>query len=225
MARGMPWKAADGIGGRCARTSSYNQFMFPRVLMRCLVFLLIGAVVSVAVAWGCVLLGGQPNFATLKYDQITEFARSRFQLDWPHSRFASSSGQSSTRLGFEETRVAGGSKVTGASVYHQLGEVLAGWPWRSLAGWDHVDVNGGRLNYSIRTPRYAHYPSRLLPLYPILPGLLANSILFGLCAWVFSGITRALWGHWRGLRNRCERCGHDLRGVNHQRCPECGGSV
>ena len=72
----------------------------------------------------------------------------------------------------------------------------------------------------------------VLPLRPILPGFLVNTLFYA-ALWfgVFFGVAMLRRAIRRG-RGRCVRCGYDLRGQRHQgtealrdqgiRCPECG---
>jgi len=63
---------------------------------------------------------------------------------------------------------------------------------------------------------------RRIPLHPIWPGLLFDTLFYA-AIWfgVFIGFTGAR-RFIRAKRGRCPRCGYDLRGQLAQGCPECG---
>lgn len=101
-----------------------------------------------------------------------------------------------------------------------------GWPFRALRtvivnergpgddeerGW----VVGG-IPSVVRTL----VPGRLLPVAPMWPGLIGNTIVFGGITWLTSLVLRYGRGRWRGQRGRCQRCGYSLATAS--RCPECG---
>jgi hypothetical protein len=110
-------------------------------------------------------------------------------------------------------------------------EAATGWPMMAMHGAMEVDFSSHP--HSVRAvgsiPIDRHYPqledfygARLIPLRPIWPGLLANTVFYGVILW-------ALWftpgAVRRGLRRRrgaCVRCGYDRRGISGGRCAECG---
>ena len=68
-------------------------------------------------------------------------------------------------------------------------------------------------------------PYRLLPIQPVYPGLIGNILCYSLFAYlVLFGYLdlRYIFRHKRGL---CVKCAYDLRGVDHEACPECGAET
>jgi hypothetical protein len=64
----------------------------------------------------------------------------------------------------------------------------------------------------------------VFPLVPIWPGFLADTLIFAACAWALWQIPLALRRRSRRRRGICPRCGYDLRGTPAAAiCPECGG--
>jgi len=64
--------------------------------------------------------------------------------------------------------------------------------------------------------------SSLLPLKPILTGFSINTIFYSAILWLLTlgpFTARRMIRRKRGL---CRKCGYDLRGMNHDKCPECG---
>ncbi|UYV13308.1 MAG: hypothetical protein NCW75_03245 [Phycisphaera sp.] len=100
--------------------------------------------------------------------------------------------------------------------------IAAGWPF--LCVWGRTDTN---VNHELRsvhtglshvTVRKAR---RAFPWLPLLPGLIANTVIYAspmLMLW-YAGV----WAHrrWRRWRGRCPNCAYPMQnGVDP--CPECG---
>ncbi len=112
-----------------------------------------------------------------------------------------------------------------------------GWPMLALcAGFDLVPAGGGSRDVSRRYWAVAvmepdgerwlfpsvDYKQRLIPVRPILPGFLINTLFYAAILWLLtlgSFTARRLIRRKRGL---CIKCGYDLRGAEHEVCPECG---
>lgn len=64
-----------------------------------------------------------------------------------------------------------------------------------------------------------------IPWRPYWPGFIFNTIMYGVLIWAvyfarFQGFR--LIRQWRGL---CLKCAYDLKGAEHEVCPECGVEV
>lgn len=105
--------------------------------------------------------------------------------------------------------------------------VQAGWPRPCLEGAlagsiDFLQTSGTSrlcLRYDLDL---GDYGTARIPLRP-MPGLLANSVIFGAPIWFAMFGIGAAWRALRRRRWRCTRCGYDVR--NLERCPECGTDV
>ena len=106
-----------------------------------------------------------------------------------------------------------------------------GWPMLAMYGcfeerapaWGDPPPGGepdiaGAIMLNAETPR-------ILPLAPIWPGFAVDALFYG-ALWLLihlllvdPGITRRSLRHHHG---RCLKCGYDLRGGPHEKCPECG---
>ena len=112
----------------------------------------------------------------------------------------------------------------------------AGWPYRALES-KHVQVNvtGGRVpldfkpavtlpaNLQFLKVNEARY--RTLPLRPTWPGFAINTIFYAMLLWLMMFASFSLRRTIRRKRGHCIKCGYDLRGAEHEVCPECGVEV
>jgi len=95
--------------------------------------------------------------------------------------------------------------------------LVSGWPLPCLRG---VQSPAGE-RWAVPVGRGAVWPRDFLPLAPWWPGLLADSVLLGLPWLLAPAVGRGVRAGVRRRRNRCPRCGYDLRS-SPGRCPECG---
>ncbi len=205
-----------------------------RWIFKLVLFLLLGAVVNVAVAWG--LAGFYP----------ATFDRTKSSLSDEARGWASDKGipdpviSSYNGLGIRWVVVhkqVGTTMLSGGveePVYDYAGmEVDAGWPFVAMHEQSWIDDGVSpshrriyRTAIGLQTettglgPVIA--PLRPLPFYPALPGFLIDTLIyaaiwFGL--FVGFGAARRTIRHKRGL---CIRCGYDLGHADHRACPECG---
>ena len=112
----------------------------------------------------------------------------------------------------------------------------AGWPCRCVeARTDTVNYPGVipkadwrtavKLPESLDFLRIKEARYRPLPLRPIWPGFAINTVFYAAILWLLMfGVftTRSLI---RRKRGHCIKCSYDLRGAEHEACPECGVEV
>lgn len=122
-----------------------------------------------------------------------------------------------------------------------ISEVRAGWPLRCLAGFNNAEVtiksgdiwlnmfrtgSGGYID-AIELPPFigAAFGAawRGLPLRPIWPGFIINTIFYALLLWLLFAIPFAVRRMLRRRRGVCERCAYPV-GVSPV-CTECGETV
>ena len=199
-----------------------------RIAIKLVVFLLLGAVVNVAVAWGIAWRGDPKG-----YWRITP---------------QEAQGEIINNLGItrdEEYHWGGfndgvGISVRSAHAQSRMSEMLGyqqcstGWPLRTVRGAE-LFVNGDeRYEWAIRIPvehhpkeyigYWGHGMGRVLPLRPIWPGFLINTLFYALVLWLLWSTPFAARRLIRKRRGRCVKCGYDLTGTEHEVCPECGGA-
>ena len=66
---------------------------------------------------------------------------------------------------------------------------------------------------------------KALPFLPIWRGLLLNTIFYSSIIWLLIPGPFVLRRFIRCKRGLCVTCAYDLRGVEHEACPECGLEV
>ena len=102
-----------------------------------------------------------------------------------------------------------------------------GWPARSLwSHWYKLDPGDtpptyGSGGYILELEPWEGFVPRALPVRPIWPGFAINTLFYAAIVWMpFAPFV--LRRHIRRKRGRCLKCGYDLRGAEHEVCPECG---
>ena len=213
-----------------------------RIAIKLVLFLLLGAIVNVAVAWGFAAWSAPGNVESL---EITS------------RKIAEDEFEGVTRLRvFGHTRVNHGvfSQPIGGKTAAQLtgiewivpgdnySETRAGWPLRTLrcrnlaeiemGGTNSITINANTANpieggivlsqFPIGSPAQSW---RALPYQPIWTGVVVNTILYAPLVWLLTLGPFAARRIIRRKRGRCAKCGYDLRGAEHDGCPECGGAV
>ena len=191
-----------------------------RRLTKLVVFLLLGAIVNVAVAWGCVWGGHHKN---LTRHRPTEDDIRWWYLHVPEG-FPISPGE------VEETHDFG---VNGTIMWERWPapnftnslRMRAGLPMRALEGSIWADGSKGQVPKIERQLMIVLNDQRSLPFYPLLPGFTINTIFYAAILWLLTLGPFTAHRFIRRKRGRCIKCGYDLRHVEHDQCPECGMTI
>ena len=216
-----------------------------RCLTKLVVFLLLGAIVNVAVAWGCALWSRNSEW---REDRPLPTAKTLWpqyllDADWPPAEFASlreGVGFGVTIIDVDsEVRVIPGQPD---SFHTNERGVLTiyrnGWPFRSLQ-WELHGTGGPRALELVRDakvragwrrglaspsilPIRGERWARRLPVVPLASGLIFNTLLYSALLWLLTFGPFAVRRFIRDKRGRCIKCGYDLRGDFSAGCPECG---
>lgn len=208
-----------------------------RVALLALLFLLIGAVINIAVAWSFELPvvpdywnapGSSLNFARIFPDGFTS-QRQPGILDVWFVRNRSEPSREYAALKPEAAPPGWGRSPPGAYAPADKDEYSVwsrstGWPMPGMVRhtlWSNgVEYPLGVIdNGATVTPATLGMRARVLPLQPRWPGFVVNTLLFGACAAVLACPLR-LRGWLRSRRNLCARCAYPLGGFTV--CPECG---
>lgn len=111
-------------------------------------------------------------------------------------------------------------------------EDARGWPLRSfLARYvneprfiydSHLNVFDGLPVYRVQTPHFMDREFIALPLTPIWSGFIVNTLFYAVILWLLIPGPFTLRRLIRRKRGLCVKCAYDLRGTEHEACPECG---
>jgi hypothetical protein len=221
-----------------------------RWTIRIFVFLLLGAIVNVAVAWGLAVfdvlpdrasrggLGGSPvNWVDQEWEAPGGY---RLWCEW------STTGQLpyDGHVGFRPAElIRDWSPVprdtpdrvlrshSAKLVWERHVLDARGWPMLSLLSWQrlteasrYVDVIG--IEIGQMGSRLVAGQSGFLPTRPIWPGFAINTVFYAAVLWMLFAAPFAL-RKWRRIRRGlCPKCGYDLRGIPTAPVrPECGSSL
>ena len=116
--------------------------------------------------------------------------------------------------------------ISSLAIWHdRTRDGIAGPDSWQISGWSGIQID---------LRREAWGPSKALPLRPIWPGFVIDTLFYGA---IWGGVWFGFVGAKRGIRlrrGRCPMCGYDLRGHRHEGteaqrheglvagCPECG---
>ncbi len=240
-----------------------------RWITKIVVFLLLGAIINVAVAWACAAFVPVVETTSLQINAAPESADEVFYT-WEIRR---AEGFGHTQVAFNtffwrppspwtakqpelvnrtDARLHGirPPKSRWWGLNETFVHVVAGWPIRSLVSHCYErDARWSLRRSPLLTRRQVaeigllgHPPkwmeaiviedqvvggpfsARVLPLRPIWPGFMINTIFFATILWLPfapSGLRRTI----RRKRGACIKCGYDLRGTAQMICSECGDEV
>ncbi len=216
-----------------------------RRLYKLVVFLILGAIVNVSVAWGCVGVHGDVESDWSPYhnpyeDPLVFHVTSR--VGYKQVRGDRRSGTLLARHGDEVRRYRRGVwwPPQAVSAHVTSYGIAAGWPslalstcrttkfhaineedWRDWTPvlswgvlWDH--------NAFEREDSRTTLAPRIFPLRPIWPGFAINTVFYASYIWMLTLCPRTARRMIRRKRSLCIKCGYDLRGAEHEVCPECG---
>lgn len=209
---------------------------------RIFVFLLLGAIVNVAVAWGCVLCAGDRPM------DPTVIVRSGRPISMVilTKRFGMQSLHSDGRIRWPAYVLQSGpdgewTKYAGDLPYEAWASegpailTRAGWPMLSIEGWEldpgaaiapggtMARMANARWGWGWDRSTLSPYRDPLLPLRPMPHGFAVDSILYAALTWMLAyGLATVR----RGIRKRQQRCVHCgyPRGTSPV-CTECGEAL
>lgn len=207
-----------------------------RRLAKFVVFLLLGAIVNVAVAWGCALSAKTPPI----YDETTRCPEitpgdlncwtDNRQNGWPKWPTSKHEIRSSGCRVVYLSREANALLATAFDIW----QVKSGWPLDAMKGvgrrtW-HVPTFNIMIESSARSavlapdniPFLRLSEPKLLPLDPVWPGFALDTSIYATLAWFCTIGSFRLRRLVRKRRGCCSECAYDLRGKFSSRCPECG---
>jgi hypothetical protein len=207
-----------------------------------LLFLIAGAIINVAVAWGCA--GWLSNDGTYGWLTCVEIEPGVWSTTFDQSRFGH------TRLNcvrgpvpfdHQRGRLAPAKKQSGPANEFLSQKTLAGWPLRALECERHgaVDIRASdRFGYIVQHPTRDQRARggielsststmlwRPLPYRPIMPGFAINTIFYAAIVWLLFAVPGAVRRRVRRKRGQCATCGYSVRECLSEKCPECGTMI
>lgn len=215
---------------------------FRRIVIQVSICLLLGAIVNIAVAWGFAWFTPQfgSNEFTIYHDDdnfdgtMREVWEQYFPSDLNKEAF-----QPLTRWKFNNAGLrydlVDCRDMKAPPVFLQV--VQAGYPMNCLS-YHYWIQNFGRTPSNDVEARFAllwkqppprQFPTDqrtiALPLRPLWPAFAINTIFYSVIIWMLFFAPFVL-RRWRRIRlGLCTKCGYDLRGVKHEKCPECGVGI
>jgi hypothetical protein len=214
-----------------------------------LLFLVLGAIVNVAVAWAlvaCVNLTKSPRLVGLAGDGVSR---------WQGMAHASIGGYLFTSTWWPNNLPPFATQAPKAAIVPEWAPVghvspwtaqdtdrnkthndlidARGWPMLSLLSWEehHEGTTTRRAGIDLKFWPWhvanGRTVSRVLPTRPIWPGVAINTVFYAGVLWLLFGAPFAL-RKWRRIkRGFCVKCGYDLRQQpsDSSVCPECGTTV
>ncbi len=186
------------------------------------IYLLLGAVLNVAVAWGCAVLAERPQ--------------TRVSFAYRASTISVVKPNASVFYQYNLRRLGSVKDVRVFLLLPQdkrtVVQARAGWPMLSLYGKLEEVMSQGTMSKDYTRAiglLPAAGPLRLVtepivPLRPVWPGFAVNTLFYAAILWLAIPGPFALRRHIRRRRGLCITCGYDIRHADHDACPECGAS-
>jgi hypothetical protein len=204
-----------------------------RIITRVIVFLLLGAIVNVAVAWGCTwwASGDRLNFdpggfqARMTAEELRSLNAGEVEAPivgaWQDHSSVGVLVREASLVHTDWLKVGLFDEEGGL---HPLGlSVQAGLPFHTLGGW--TNLKESRDSWVLRIPGRAtgSWPDPALPLRPLWPGFGVNTMFYAGILWLLFAAPFALRRRRRIKRGLCPACAYPVG--DSEVCTECGGPV
>ena len=202
-----------------------------RIALTLALFLLLGAIINVAVAWSLALfkpmryqvsLNGMFEPTTIPNWDVAVIPRwgAVFIYAQASDRMKREGPVDPAKIPQWSLAASPPSRVD-AQRERSITEIAYGWP---LVASFSRESWPAPVEWGLRIPWFSKYDRRTLPLRPFWPGFAINTIFYAAILWLLFAFTFALRRRMRAHRGRCVGCGYDLRGraVESNACPECG---
>ena len=185
-----------------------------RHLLTIAIFLLAGAVVNVAVAWGCALL-----LDLVHSDLLDAYNDQYSEIVWGYRRYQRPGVRIDTYYRLDHESIIGPWAI----------ENGRGWPMIALWNEGEVDEHG---EYKYQGAIVTHIPIytgpmmlgyRTLPLRPFWPSFAVNTIFYAAVLWLLIPGPFALRRLIRQRRGLCPKCAYPMG--ESAVCTECGAEL
>ena len=206
-----------------------------RRLAKLVVFLLLGAIVNVAVAWGCQLKF--ESFPPLPVDTAHQF---RGWDIWTWNALGAQQignvmGDSSSEYiaSLEQWEPPAWSRLSQLPIYERLDpeglQVDRAFGLPVLSVWYGLDAKRASGTSLVSSREITGWlPYRDLAMTPIWPGFAINTVFYAAILailWLLALGPFTLRRAIRRKRGHCIKCGYDLGHADHRACPECGAAA
>ncbi len=193
-----------------------------RRLSKLVLFLVLGAIVNVAVAWLCALTYWDMSYGETVYHtpEIAKDICMRYNPVASEVPVAMFEGYDEISLGHRSVIAVANSGLSN-EVYANV--VYAGWRSYSMRGIFRFANNAGDLRSIWLLPWEPKHNAIAIPLRPIWPGFAINTVCYAVIVWLLWSSPFAARRLVRRKRGHCIKCGYDLRGTSGGGgvCPEC----
>jgi hypothetical protein len=217
-----------------------------RRLLKLGVFLMLGAIVNVAVAWGCALWLPYPVLFTPTPIECPDTWPAYLQESWPAPARAEERaglGHSVGCIGVSIIDMTSGDAQSSAGDFITSARLTVhrfGIPVRSMRWEEHglnargrsielliaaADAAGWRKGIRTSIPIDQGMMRRRLPLTAIWPGFAINPIFYAAIIWLLFLGPGKLQRFIRISRGRCQACGYQIAEGVGPVCSECGCAV
>ena len=214
-----------------------------RIAIKLVIFLLLGAIVNIAVAWGCMVVWPKSHSGNVVYYGEAELhptpALRILESLLPPEEYARRDHaiviSDESRFGWIEYGATSVARDDSGGPTLFVNVIDAGLPLKSLRCSYRTRNAGGRpsspqAGYSsaLMIPSWMRpAESRLVlwygfPLQPVWTGFAINTVFYSAILWALWSTPFAARRLIRKRRGRCVKCGYDLRHAEHDSCPECG---
>ncbi len=201
-----------------------------RRLITIVAFVLAGAVANVAVAWGCAYYYAA-NPKSLANSPLRELSGSDAQplvhrhLNLGAPRDYDYNAQTSLGFGWRQRLLTAWPPDEAKFFSNPVNErvvavICAGWPVLSLQGERHFEPGPVTYRFAWLAQESLVGEWRFIPLRPIWPGFVANTVLYGALLWLAIPGLLVLRRLVRVRRGRCPGCGYPCS--ESAVCSECG---
>jgi hypothetical protein len=196
---------------------------------------LAGALLTVAVAWGCVACASHKrllpdvSMGWLGFDRTFDQWPDPPPAGWPGRGLTFASEGPGVRGQVWQNAQVWGINDSFYDAYW-MRHIECGWPLTALKGLSkhHILRDSGVVD-RVRHEHWSGLRLRIRPRQPIMlpvephwPGFALDTAFYGALVfllWSAPGVVRR---RTRKRRDRCPTCGYDLRGTTNGPCPECG---
>ena len=192
----------------------------PRMIKRLCVWLVLGAIVNVGVAWGCFIWKARfPTLATYRDPLLEEIWRNHALAKWPQVQDSNLVGDRTDRFGSSTTTAIVSDGDARAPTTWYVEELRCGVPASCLSAAKKGQIPPGT---ELSDGGFWCF-GKLLPRKILWPGFAINTVFYAAVLWgLFAGfgfVRRRI----RARRGQCPACAYPI-GTN-PLCTECGKPV